>query len=124
MDNDETSFQVGQCIAKVVSHLPPLELFHANDATEGLQLLENVKPDIIVLDSEFSEESELFAESLASNHPPILLQTEGPSKKNILGALQVTPVPRCDSLEGLHQVLTLAASLAGKNNGSRPDSVH
>jgi chemotaxis response regulator CheB len=113
IDDDEMSFQIRKCIAKALAALPDVELFQAHDATEGLQMIDNVKPDVVVIDHEEIEEQELFIESLSSNHPPIVLQTQtGRSEKT--AAKKITCIPKSDSLEGIHQTLLIAAAIAEK----------
>jgi DNA-binding NarL/FixJ family response regulator len=113
IDNDETAFQIRQCIARVLSQLPPIELFHACDATEGLSLLENLKPDVVILDDELNEERDLFLESLPGKHPPVLVQTQLPAPRT--GAhREVTYMVKNESLEGIHQTLLVATTLATK----------
>lgn len=118
VDNDEAGFQVRQCIARVLEKLPAMELFHANDATEALTLLDQLKPDVIVLDHEHEEEKCLFLESLSSNHPPVIVQSAEDSRPTTDRAGLVRHVPRNDSLEGLHQTLILATSLGTPGQGS------
>lgn len=112
IDNDETAFEVRQCMAKVIAALPPVELFHANDATEGLAMLENLKPDVVILDNELQEERDLFLDSLTANHPPIVIQTETPAPKG--SNKRYTYIPKSSSLEGIHQTLVVAANVATK----------
>ena len=115
IDNDEMAFQIRQCMAKVLSQLPPVELFHANDATEGLALMEDLQPDVVILDDELPEERDLFLDSMTSIHPPVLVQTEtekhpAPNKKK-----QITYIEKNESLEGIHHTLLLATTLASRD---------
>lgn len=112
IDNDEMAFQVRQCMVRVLNQLPPVELFHANDATEALALLENLKPDVIILDDELAEERDLFLDSLTPKHPPVVVQTESEAKK--AARKEVTYIEKNESLEGIHQTLLVATTLASK----------
>ena len=117
INHDEACFQVQQCIAKALSNLPPVELYHARDATEALGLLDRLSPDVVVISDEEPDEGELFIDSLASNHPPILLQTEtgvpAPKDFNIRG--EITRIPKNESLEGLHHTLMLAVAIGSRH---------
>lgn len=113
LDQDDTFFQIGQCIAKVLNQLPPMELFHAADATEALALVENLKPDIVVLDDTMPEECDLFIDGLHGSRPRILLQTQSSTSLTAATLLaEVTRIPRHDSLEGVSQVLMMIANIA------------
>ena len=115
IDNDEASFQIRQCVARVLAELPPLEMFHARDASEGLALLDEHHPDVVVFDDELGSELKLFLDSLAKNHPPIVFCTETADQfDKTRPEDDVTCIPKCESLEGLHQTLVVAASLASK----------
>ena len=57
VDADETSFQVWQCMANVLDSLPPFEFHYAADATEALEGLDQIKPDVIVLNFSDGENS-------------------------------------------------------------------
>jgi DNA-binding NarL/FixJ family response regulator len=114
IDNDEMAFQIRQCVARVLSQLPPVELFHACDATEGLQLMENLKPDVVVLDDELPEERDLFIESVGRHHPPILVQTESDRTK-ARKSQTVTYISKNPSLEGIHQTLLVATTIASRD---------
>ncbi len=113
IDDDEMSFQIRKCIAKALAALPEVELFQAHDATEGLQMIEHIKPDVVVIDHEEIEEQDLFIDSLTSSHPPVVLQTEsGRSEK--AAAKKITCIPKSDSLESIHQTLLIATAIATK----------
>ena len=119
IDNDETTFQFRKCMARVLGQLPPIELFHASDATEALHLLEQLKPDVVVLDGDTPEERDLFLDSIVGDHPPIIVQSEG-GEKDVKGfpahwRSQVTYVSKMETLEGIHQTLLVAASMASKD---------
>ena len=64
VDSDEAAFHFRKCMVKVIAELPPVELFHATDATEALMLIDRLKPHVIVLDNESIEERELLLDSL------------------------------------------------------------
>ena len=83
IDNDEPAFEVRQCMAKVLGSLPPVKLFHAKDATEALSMLDELKPDVVVLDDE-----------------------QGAEKDQ-----SVTYIPKSDSLEGIHDTLVLITAI-------------
>jgi len=118
IDNDETSFQFRKCMAKVLNSLPPIELFHAVDATEALGMLETLQPDVIVIDGELAEEKELFLDSLSSEHPPIVLQTnESTDERNsdqFETSNHITKMEKNESVDGIHQTLRLASELGTK----------
>ncbi len=114
IDNDEISFQIRECIARALKNLPPIEMFHAHDATEALAMLESLNPDVVVLDDDSKEESSLFLDSLTPNHPPVLLRTGRRAAKNGNTVDNITPIIKNESLEGIHQTLIAAAELASK----------
>lgn len=109
IENDERTFQIRQCIARALS-LGDVDLFHATDATDGLELIEELQPDVIVIDEEPGDECAMFLENVPAKHPPILVQSsnggKGPLKRDVLY------VPRCESLAALHETLITATRLA------------
>ncbi len=116
VESDEISFQVRECMAKVLNALPPIELFHARDATEALAMLEQLKPDVIVLDDENPAESDLFMESMVKGHAPIVIRTDTratPAKEFSIGK-PVTFIPKGESLDGIHQTLMLVTAIGVK----------
>ena len=121
IDQNEASFQVQRCVAKALSSLPPVQLYHAHDATEALAMIDKLSPDVIIIDEEDLDENELLIDSLGPQHPPIVLQTE----ENITSPSQftlnqkITRIPRSESLEGIHQTLLLAAALGVRQHCSR-----
>ncbi len=121
IDNDEASFQFRKCMAKVMGTLPPIELFHANDATEALGLLEALNPDVIVIDGELIEEKDLFLDSLTSNHPPVVIQTEKKGSSNYDEL--ITCVEKNESIDGIHQTLLLATEIGIKAMGNKSSDV-
>lgn len=127
VDNNERMFEVRQCIARALTELPPIELFHARDATEALALLDSLAPDVVVLDSEEPGERDLFMDSLSSDHPPIVLCTESQSEDSITMEIdrEVTYIPKSETLEGFHQTLKLAAAIGMKFTAERePCTLH
>lgn len=123
VEEDERSFEVRQCVAKVLQALPPVQLFHAKDATEALHLLEQIRPDVIVLDGDGQEEKELFIDSLHGEHPPVVVRTEEEDKnivKNFSLEKSVNYIPKNESLEGIHQTLLLAAAIGHRNSTTTP----
>ena len=110
IEEDLTTFEIRKCIAAVLEGIQPLELYHAKDATEGLELLDEVKPDVIVIGHEEKSETELFMDGLTTNHPPVVVdQDEGETEERRIG---VTYIKKDGSLEGIHQLLRTAQSLA------------
>ncbi len=127
VDNDETSFQVRQCMARVLDALPPVELFHARDATEALSLLDQLKPDVIVLDDDTPAERDLFMDSLVGIHPPIVLRSETREilPKDFSLEKRVTYIPKSESLDGIHQTLLLVTAIGIKaTNAKVSGSIH
>ncbi len=115
IDSDETMFQVRQCMARALEELPPVELFHARDATEALALIETLAPDVIVIDDEEPGECDLFIDSLSTNHPPIVLCTEAQDDAVTMELdREITYIQRSDTLDGFHQTLKLAAAIGMK----------
>lgn len=108
-------------MARVLTDLTNLELYRASDATEALQLLEDLAPDVIVLDTELIEEQQLFLESLVGKHPPIVVATAQSNKWASKGS--VTYVPPTESLDDLHRMLMFAAGLATKSISTPPETL-
>ncbi len=120
IEDNEAAFQILQCIARAIITLPPIELFHARDASEALAMLDTLEPDVIVIDEEVNEEKELLIDSLSFNHPPIILQTdEDPEEEVTALSEEVTRLPRGESLESIHNTLKVAAELGEKFTSSR-----
>lgn len=110
VEEDLIAFEIRKCIAAVLEGIPPLELFHAKDATEGLELLDEIKPDVIVLGHEERSETELFIDGLTNNHPPVLVdRDEADTSRKRVG---ITYLKRDGSLEGIHLLLKTAQSIA------------
>jgi DNA-binding NarL/FixJ family response regulator len=122
VDNDETAFEFRKCMAKVLGQLPPMELFHASDATEALHILEQVQPHVVVFDDEIPEERELFLESLNGAQPQIVIQTDktDPASRKAMAHKRVTFLKPSDSLEGIHETFVVAATLANKGVTADP----
>lgn len=121
IEHDEAAFQILQCIARALVSLPPVELFHARDASEALAMLEALDPDVIVIDGQETEEKELLIDSLSVDHPPIIVQTDAEDDETEIQVLdeEITIVPRGESLEGIHQTLKVAAALGEKFIGTK-----
>lgn len=121
IEDNEAAFQILQCIARAILTLPPIELFHARDASEALAMLDTLEPDVIVIDEDINEERELLMDSLNVDHPPIILQTDEDSLEETVASInnEVTRLPRGDSLEGIHHTLKVAAELGEKFTGNR-----
>ena len=110
IEEDLTTFEIRKCIAAVLEGIQPLELFHAKDATEGLELLDEVRPDVIIIGHEERSETELFMDGLTMNHPPIVVDHEENDAEGKRSG--VTYIKKDGSLEGIHQLLRTAQSLA------------
>lgn len=125
VDNDEMGFQFRKCMAQALKSLPPVELFHATDASEALALVDSLRPHVIVVDDECKDETDLLMDSLSPNHPPILLQTSEQQKNASTPTELVTRIQKNESLEGIHYTLLLASSLGIKNGSQQtPETVH
>jgi hypothetical protein len=120
IEGDHANFQVRKCIAQALGLLPEVDLLYAPDVSEGLQMMEQKKPDAIIFSEEDSSERELLLDCLDDTHPPLVLQTEDceyfKTKQNL--DQKVMYVPVYDTLEGMHQVLILAASLGRKSRSA------
>ena len=127
IDNDYTSFQVHECIAKALGTLKHVEMVHASDVTEALRVMERMSPDAILVSEEDRDEHCLLLDSIGAFHPPILLQTNDKihfEKKQSLDQ-DVMYVPFYDTLEGIHQLITLLVAIGEKHCGKRPSrAVH
>ena len=110
IEEDLITFEIRKCIAAVLEGIQPLELFHAKDATEGLELLDEVKPDVVVIGHEERSETELFMDGLTMNHPPVVVDQEESQISHKRAG--VTYTKKDGSLEGIHQLLKTAQSLA------------
>ena len=125
VDSDETSFQVRKCIAKVLAALPPLELFHARDASEALALLDQLKPDVVMMDHENEAEKDLFFDSLTLNHPPVMVCTDEANQNKFSVDKPITYVKKSESLDDIHQSLMIATKLGAKSTtGKDSKAVH
>lgn len=126
VDSDEGLLQVWQCIAFALEGIPPVEFFHATDATDGLSMLEKCKPDVIVLnlDDELSEERDVFMESLYGPHPPVIVPTDDEGSANAKRDGKFIYVNRGGTLDGIHRALLVATSAASKSAGERAKVVH
>ncbi len=122
VDNNETSFQIWQCIAYALDGLPPIELVHAQDTTDGLNMLNNLKPDAIVLnlcDSD-SSERESFLDNLIDHHPPVIIYTDTEDSQESTND-KIHYVSRTGSLGCIHKAL-LTATSAAKQQSQHPNS--
>lgn len=130
VNTDEEAFQVSKCIAQVLAELPPVELFHASDATEALSVVEREGVDVVVLDNDLLDEKNLFIDGLTGNHPPILLQTEADNRNDLARRARkdkpITYIPKPETIDGIHQTLMLAAAIGirAKNVGASGGSLH
>lgn len=113
VEQDESSFEYCRTLAERLEELPPIELFHARDATDALALLESIAPDVLVIDDENPDESELLMESLDSDSLPIVFCTENVDNaiRSLMDANHITCLQRSESLESLHQTLRVAAAI-------------
>ncbi len=114
VEEDKLTFEFKKCIAKALSCQEELELLYAQDATEGLRILETERPDVVVLDDEISEECELFIESLSPIHPPVILQINGKQKTQTYKHDALEYIKKDESLAGIHTILTNAKNIAQK----------
>lgn len=119
IEGDQMNFQVRKCIAQALGLQTSVELVHAPDVTEGLKMIDKINPDAIIFSEEDVLEKEFLLESVGHTHPPIILQTEDPSyfKKKQSIEENIMYVPFYDTLEGMHQIIVLAAALGEKFEG-------
>ena len=110
IEEDLTAFEIRKCIAAVLEGIHPVELFHAKDASEGLELLDEVRPDVIVIEHEEKAEADLFLDGLAYDHPPIVVDNDDSCESDKRNG--VTYIKKDGSLEGIHKLLKTATSLA------------
>ena len=122
IDSDDASFQMRQCVAKALTGLPPIELYHARDATEALALLERLNPHVVVVDDDEPEERELFLDSLTTDHPPIVVQSEK-QENSSKEEEHITHIQKNESLEGIHQTLLIVAAIGAKFTGEDANKV-
>lgn len=127
IEGDQTNFQVRKCIAQALGLNPTVELVYAHDVTEGLRLMDKLLPDAIIFSEDDILEKDFLLESIGHDHPPIVLQTEDPKyfKKKQSLEENIMYVPFYDTLEGMHQVIVLAAALGEKfDSGKRSRALH
>lgn len=127
IEGDQTNFQVRKCIAQALGLNPAIELVYAQDVTEGLRLIDKLSPDAIIFSEEDKLEKDFLLESVGNIHPPIIFQTEDPShfKKKQSLEENIMYVPFYDTLEGMHQVIVLAAALGEKfESGKTSRALH
>ena len=125
VEEDELTFEFKKCIAQALQNIKHptegiIEMYYAQDATEGLKILEKERPDIVVLDDNINEECELFLESLSPQHPPIVLQVDGKQKTKIGKLNNLSCMQRDDSLDSINSVLAVATSILQSQNQSMP----
>lgn len=109
IEEDETAFEIRRCIAAVLEGIQPVELFQAKDASEALELLDEVCPDVVIIEHEDKAERELFLDGLSGEHPPVLIDCAKPEKNP---RKKVSYVRKDPSLEGIHQLLKTATTMA------------
>ena len=119
VDSDDAAFEIRQCIAQTLKQLPPVELFHARDATEALNMLERLEPDVIVLDDAEPGESDLFIDSLSGSHPPIVLCGDAVGGSSVEVDQEITYLPKSETLEEFHTALVTAATLGLRSHSNK-----
>lgn len=121
IEGDQTNFQVRKCIAQALGLNPTVELVYAQDVTEGLKIMDKLSPDAIIFSEEDTLEKDFLLESVGNIHPPIIMQTEDPNYYKKKQSLEdnIMYVPFYDTLEGMHQVIVLAAALGEKFEGKK-----
>ncbi|MBL7662782.1 hypothetical protein JNK13_08520 [bacterium] len=114
IDESQASFQVWECIARVLTGLPPLEFIYAEDSDEAFTILETQAIDAILvnLDDEYSAEREAFLEGLVGTHPPVFVQTSG---KTGMRETDIFFTNKADSLEAIQKTLLMATAAADQN---------
>ncbi len=111
VETDEVSFQFRKCMAQVIASLPPFELVHAKDATEALELIDRDGADVLVVDDELSDELSLIIDSLGNSNIPILLQSDVESLENYDRKLNITVIPKEESIDHFHRTLLAATEV-------------
>ena len=125
VEEDELAFEFKKCIATALHNIKranegAFEMYYAQDATEGLRILEKENPDVVVLDDNINEECELFLESLSSQHPPIVLQIDGKQKTRTGKLENLSCMQKDDSLDSINSVLAVATKMARAQNQPMP----
>lgn len=127
IEEDQTNFQVRHCIAQALGLTNSIDLIYAYDVSEALRIMEKSSPDVILFSEEDLIEKEMLLDFLGEKHPPLILQTEDDahfSHKQKTDQ-KIMYVPVYDTLEGMHQVLMLAASMGQRCKvGSLSQEVH
>jgi len=113
LEEDQTTFEIRRCIALVLEGIQPIEMYFAKDATEALELLDEVGPDVVVIEHEEEAEKELFLDGLKKSHPPVIVEEAQSDSRRRPGVSYQT---RDGSLEGIHQLLKKASALALMGN--------
>lgn len=113
MDSDEMAFAIRQCIARAITSLPPVELFHVTRASDALDALESICPDVLVIDDSCLTEFEILLENYQYDHPPILLQSDNPTTQiDKLSDIKINYIEKSASLDGLRRTIVAATDLA------------
>ena len=60
IESDEVSFQFRQCMAGVIQSLPEVELLLARNADEALNLIEQDRADVLVVDDELTDDLQVI----------------------------------------------------------------
>ena len=125
VEEDELAFEFKKCIATALHNIKRLnegmvEMYYAQDATEGLRILEKENPDVVVLDDNINEECELFLESLSPQHPPIVLQVDGKQKTRTGKLENLSCMQKDDSLDSINSVLSVATKIVRAQNQPMP----
>ena len=98
-------------MAQVIASLPPFELVHAKDATEALELIDKDGADVLVVDDELSDELSLIIDSLGNSNMPILLQSNGEASEPFSSRLNITVIPKEESIDHFHRTLLAATEI-------------
>ena len=112
MDTDEMAFAIRQCIARVITNLPPVELFHVTRASDAIDALESIAPDVLVIDDSCLEELEILIEHYQNDLLPILLQSNNPpTKSSKQSDLKISYIEKSPSIDGLRKTIVAATDL-------------
>ena len=120
IENDQSNFQVRKCIAQALGLLSSIKLVYAKDVNTGLLMMGKNKFNAIIYSEEECTEKDILIKKLGNLHPPLVIQTEDSAFYKDKQSLDqnIMYVPIYDTLEGMHQVLILAATLGGRINKS------
>lgn len=113
IDEDEGSFEVWQSLAQVLSTLPPLQFYHACDATDALAMIDTICPDVVVLnlDDDLEAERSVFVDSMYGDFPPVVVPLEDEMQFTAENDKMIF-LENCSSIEGIHKTLLAAVSAA------------